>query len=136
MEEAAQKLSAEHEQPSVETRDSVLFIINNLTTVNLEQKAPELLALIDDFMPWFAQYLVIKRVATEQNFIDLYVSLLANANNKKLYSIMIQTTYYFCQVLVSFRPQQYTNNERTMLKNLGVWLGSITLKRNRPILQK
>ena len=88
LDEAASKLSAEHAEPSVEIIDQVLFIINNLTAINLEQKSPELLGLIDVYMPWFAQYLVIKRVATEANFIDLYVQLLAIANNARLYTIM------------------------------------------------
>lgn len=38
----------------METLDQVLFVINNLTGINLETKSPELLGLIENFMPWFA----------------------------------------------------------------------------------
>ena len=40
------------------------FIINNITSMNIEQKVKELKGIVsDDYWPWFANYLVVKRAA-------------------------------------------------------------------------
>jgi hypothetical protein len=42
----------------------VHFIINNITTMNIEQKVNELKQHVDpEYWPWFANYLVVKRAA-------------------------------------------------------------------------
>lgn len=40
------------------------FIINNITSMNIEQKAKELKGIVArEHWPWFANYLVVKRAA-------------------------------------------------------------------------
>lgn len=87
-------------------------------------------------MEWFSHYLVMRRVATETNLIEIYINLLDKIDCPELYKITINTTYYFVKVLVSFSADMYTHHERAMLKNLGTWLGQLTIKRNKPILHK
>jgi hypothetical protein len=55
-------LKLSHQPPSSEVQDKVAFIINNIVTANLEQKAKECLEVLkEQYYPWFAQYMVMKR---------------------------------------------------------------------------
>ncbi len=55
-------LKLSHQPPSSEVQDKVAFIINNIVTANLEQKAKECLEVLkEEYYPWFAQYMVMKR---------------------------------------------------------------------------
>jgi CCR4-NOT transcription complex subunit 1 len=48
--------------PSSETQDKVAFIINNISWTNLEAKAKECVEILkEEYYPWFAQYIVMKR---------------------------------------------------------------------------
>lgn len=50
--------------PAPQTIDRVHFIINNITSMNIEQKAKELKGIVaQEYWPWFANYLVVKRAA-------------------------------------------------------------------------
>ena len=48
--------------PASEIQDKISFIINNLSTANLEAKAKEIAEFLkEQYYPWFAQYMVMKR---------------------------------------------------------------------------
>ena len=48
--------------PSSDVQDKIAFIMNNISITNLDQKAKECLEVLkDDYHPWFAQYMVMKR---------------------------------------------------------------------------
>lgn len=48
--------------PSSEVQDKIAFIMNNISITNLDQKAKECLEVLkEDYHPWFAQYMVMKR---------------------------------------------------------------------------
>lgn len=48
--------------PASEIQDKISFIINNLSPANVEAKAKEFSEFLkEQFYPWFAQYLVMKR---------------------------------------------------------------------------
>jgi hypothetical protein len=51
----------------------------------MDQKVKELLSLVkEDYYPWLAQYIVVKRVALEQNFQQMYISLLEKVGSPLL----------------------------------------------------
>jgi CCR4-NOT transcription complex subunit 1 len=59
---AAERRDTPIEPPSSDVQDKVAFIINNIVTANLEQKAKECLEVLkEQYYPWFAQYMVMKR---------------------------------------------------------------------------
>jgi len=67
--------------PGETIEDKVHFIFNNISAQNLEAKGKELVNLIrEEFYPWLAQYFVIKRVAIEPNFHQLYLSFFEKIN--------------------------------------------------------
>jgi len=48
--------------PASEVQDKILFMINNLSTANIDAKAVEFTEVLkEQYYPWFAQYMVMKR---------------------------------------------------------------------------
>lgn len=69
--------------------DKVHFIFNNVSAQNMDIKVKELVGLVkEEFYPWLAQYIVVKRVALEQNFQQMYISLLEKVNSQFLGSFL------------------------------------------------
>lgn len=118
-------------------QDKVFFIVNNLSLLNLKQKAEEFKELFDNdetYYSWIAQYFSTKRAALEQNFQPLYANFLYELKNPKLIEAMTRETYRNIKHLLRLDKKSDNINERSVLKNLGQWLGLLTLARNKPIL--
>lgn len=118
-------------------QDKVFFIVNNLSLLNLKQKAEEFKELFgsdDSYYGWTAQYFSTKRAALEQNFQPLYANFLYELKNPSLIEAMTRETYKNIKHLLRVDKKADNINERTVLKNLGQWLGLLTLARNKPIL--
>lgn len=48
--------------PASDVQDKISFMINNISLANLEAKAKEFSEILkEQFFPWFAQYMVMKR---------------------------------------------------------------------------
>lgn len=117
--------------------DRVHFLVNNLTVTNVEVKAKELASLVPvSLHPWFANYLVVKRAAQEPNFHPVYVQIVERWGDRALLQSFVRTTIHYCKVMLSSALLKTNSSERTLLKNLGAWLGKLTLARNRPVLQR
>jgi CCR4-NOT transcription complex subunit 1 len=125
------------QMPDQMIQDKVHFIFNNLSTANLEQKVKELHDLVlVDFHPWLAQYIVVKRASIEPNFHMLYLSFLERIKNNKLVKMVQRTSYENIKVLLQSDKITVSSSERSLLKNLGSWLGNLTIGKNAPLLQK
>ncbi|KXZ45953.1 hypothetical protein GPECTOR_49g537 [Gonium pectorale] len=111
--------------------------MNNITKDNVESRSVEIRdRVLPDYLPWFANYLVVKRAAQEANFHTLYVSLLDLFNDRELYRLMVKTTMYYVKVLLYSERILKESNDRALLKNLGTWLGLLTFARNKPVLSR
>lgn len=129
--------TANYPLPDQKTIDRVHFIVNNLTLSNVEVKAKELTALVPKTLhPWFVNYLLVKRAAQEPNFHHTYVSLVERWGDKPLRQSFVRWTVHYCKVMLGSKLLKTNSSERTLLKNLGAWLGKLTLAANRPVLQK
>lgn len=121
--------------PPDSVQDKTAFIFNNLSQLNLTTKTEEIKEiLLKEYFPWMAQYLVLKRASIEINFHTLYSNFL---DALKLHELLILTTNEtFRNIKVLLRSDKSIANfsDRSLLKNLGHWLGMLTLGRNRPIL--
>lgn len=123
--------------PPEVVQDKVFFIVNNLSLMNLKQKAEEFKELFDDddtYYGWIAQYFATKRAAIEQNFQPLYANFLYELDNDKLLKAITRETYRNIKLLLRVDKKVDNISDRTLLKNLGQWLGLLTLARNKPIL--
>ncbi|CAF1714938.1 unnamed protein product [Brassica napus] len=154
---AAERKDNPIEAPPSEVQDKIYFIMNNVSAANVESKGKEFSEILSiQYYPWFAQYMVIKRVSTEQQFHDLYLKFLDKVNSQQLYKEIVQASYENCKVtfskvccavfillghqsLITFLFQvllgsaliKSDSEERSLLKNLGSWLGKVTIGRNR-----
>uniref|UniRef100_A0A1I8ED01 CCR4-Not complex component Not1 C-terminal domain-containing protein n=2 Tax=Wuchereria bancrofti TaxID=6293 RepID=A0A1I8ED01_WUCBA len=145
---ATEKEGSQIKQPPETVMEKVAFLFNNLSQINLPKKVEEIKIMIeeldDDFIRWLAQYLVMKRVSIEQNFQPLYNLFLLAIENRKLEEFVkletfrnIKITFHslFEILLRSDKRQAATNfGDRQLLKNLGLWLGAITIARDHPVV--
>ncbi|KAG8224063.1 hypothetical protein J437_LFUL001140 [Ladona fulva] len=122
--------------PPESLQDKIAFIFNNLSQVNLTVKCEELREIIsDEYWPWVAQYLVMKRASIELNFHGLYSNFLDTLKIPEVNKIVLRETFRNIKVLLRSDKGIANFSDRSLLKNLGHWLGMLTLGRNIPILQ-
>ncbi|XP_039287191.1 LOW QUALITY PROTEIN: CCR4-NOT transcription complex subunit 1 [Nilaparvata lugens] len=122
--------------PPEAMQDKVAFIFNNLSQLNLPEKCDELRDLVtEEFFPWISQYLVMKRASIELNFHTLYSNFLDVLKINDVKKMVLVETYRNIRVLLRSDKGIANFSDRSLLKNLGHWLGMLTLGRNRPILQ-
>ncbi|KAF9739933.1 hypothetical protein PMIN06_011760 [Paraphaeosphaeria minitans] len=122
-----------YEDPDEEVQDRVLFVLNNVSERNLQDKIRDLTGAVEDrHHQWFANYLVEERAKMQPNFQQLYLDMLDLFDNRILWAEVLRETYV---VVVAMLNSEGTlgSTERGHLKNLGGWLGSLTIARNQPI---
>lgn len=130
-------VEGESEQPTEEVSDKILFIVNNLAPSNFESKISEMREHFkEQFSWWFANYLVDQRVSTEPNNHQLYLRLLDALDMPLLLRFVLNETFVKSASLLNSEKTLNSSSERTILKNVGSWLGKITLARDRPIKHK
>ncbi|KAF2280315.1 Not1-domain-containing protein [Westerdykella ornata] len=123
-----------YEEPEEEIKDRVLFVLNNLSEQNLHEKFKELADAIEaKHHQWFASYLVEERAKVQPNYQDLYLHMLDLFDDKDLWAEVLRETYVSVFRLLNGDGQLNTP-DKSNLKNLGDWLGSLTLERDKPIL--
>ena len=123
--------------PSESIKDKIAFIINNVSAANLRSKGRELrLLLRPEHYAYFSRYLVIQRVSIEANFQRLYGQLLEAVDVPELQRQTVDCTYDNIKVLLQSDKVLSSSSERSLLKNLGSWLGLLTIAKNRPIRSK
>lgn len=81
-----------------------------------------------------AQYLVMKRASIELNFHALYSNFLDCLKSPEVYKMVTRETFRNIKVLLRSDKGIANFSDRSLLKNLGHWLGMLTLGRNKPIL--
>jgi len=129
--------TASFSTPDEALAGKIHFAVNNLSQNNLAQKVEEVKArLTPEFFPWFSHYLVVKRASQEANFHHLYLSLLDGLQAPSLYRSIVTTTIRNTNLLLASDRVRTSSSDRSLLKNLGLWLGQLTLMRNKPILSK
>jgi CCR4-NOT transcription complex subunit 1 len=134
---AAERRDTPIEAPPSEVQDKIFFMINNISTSNMEVKAKEFNEVLQEqYYPWFAQYMVMKRASIEPNFHDLYLKFFDKVNSKSLNKEIMKATYENCKVLLQSDLIKSSSEERSLLKNLGSWLGKFTIGRNQTLRAK
>ena len=117
--------------------DKVHFIVNNISLANMAEKAREVRPQVSaEQWPWFAVYLVVKRASIEPNFHSLYISLLDAVDDKQLFRLVLDASFSNVKALLSSNKVKTNSGERSLLKNLGSWLGQLTIARNQPVLMR
>ncbi|KAF2198562.1 Not1-domain-containing protein [Delitschia confertaspora ATCC 74209] len=123
-----------YEEPDEDVQDKVLFVLNNVSERNLQDKTRDLTETLQDrHHQWFAGYLVEQRAKMQPNFQQLYLDMLDLFNDRILWEEVLRETYVAVIRMLNSESTDKSSTERTQLKNLGSWLGSLTLARDKPI---
>ncbi|KAF7188666.1 General negative regulator of transcription subunit 1 [Pseudocercospora fuligena] len=126
-----------YEDPDEDVSDKIMFVLNNVSKRNLDEKFKEIEGAVEEkYHSWFAHYLVEELAKSQPNFQSLYLQILDNFNQKMLWAEVLRETYMSCQKMLNAQSTMDNPQERTTMKNLAGWLGSITLARNQPILHR
>ncbi|KAF9576644.1 hypothetical protein EC968_006992 [Mortierella alpina] len=127
----------DYEIPSEQTQDKILFIVNNVSQTNIDTKLAEMKELLrESAYRWFSNYIVVKRASIEPNYHALYLQFLDGLQSPLLYRHILHDTYVNIKILINSEKTVQSSSDRTLLKNLGSWLGGMTLARNKPIKHK
>lgn len=122
--------------PPDSVQDKTAFIFNNLSQLNLQQKCDEIKEiLLKEYWLWLSQYMVLKRASIELNFHVLYSNFLDALKIPEIIRMVTKETFRNIRVLLRSDKGIENFSDRSLLKNLGHWLGMMTLGRNKPILQ-
>ncbi|KAJ9610519.1 CCR4-NOT core subunit cdc39 [Cladophialophora chaetospira] len=121
-------------EPDQKVQEKILFVINNLSNDNMTSKLAD---LKESFAPehyqWFASYLVEQRARLEPNNQEMYFQFISKFDDNLLLSEVIRETYASINKIMSAESTINSAVERTHLKNLGGWLGSLTIAQDKPI---
>lgn len=124
--------SIQQEKPAESISDKLLFFVNNMTDDNLASKLPEIKDLLtENYFLWFANYLVADRAKAEPNNHKLYATLVETLDNAIFYEYVLNFSLKEAEHII--RNFKDSSIERVQLKNLGSWLGKITLANDRPL---
>lgn len=126
-----------YENPPEKVQERVSFLINNLSAGNMRSKTVELKQLLQkSTWGWFSHYLVVRRVSIEPNNHELYSALLDELEIQHLTDTVIEETYLNINLLLQSETIANSSSDRNLLKNLGSWLGRLTIAKNKPIRHK
>ncbi|KAJ2732902.1 CCR4-NOT core subunit cdc39 [Coemansia sp. BCRC 34962] len=124
-------------EPSESAKDKIQFAVNNLAPNNLSEKTGEVdKVLMPKHFAWFSQEVIVKRASQEPNYHSLYLLFIDALNRPVLSKCILRETLASIARLLNAESTVSSSRDRGYLKNLGAWLGGITLARNQPILRE
>ncbi|KAJ6442020.1 CCR4-Not complex component, Not1 [Purpureocillium lavendulum] len=127
----------EFEEPGDEEQGKIQFVLNNITEGTLQSMRNELRDMVEHkHQQWFASHLVEERAKMQPNYHHVYLELVKLFEDKTLWNEVLRETYISVARMLNSDATMQNSTERTHLKNLGGWLGLLTLARDRPIKHK
>ena len=107
-------------------KDVILVHLNNLTENNVKEKSKIFAELLENkHLPFLADICSFRAVQ-EPNYMNSYIELFRNLNSYELIkrqAIVLTAKSFYSSV-----------NEKNYYKNLGIWVGKLTLSQNKPLL--
>ncbi|KOS17417.1 General negative regulator of transcription subunit 1 [Escovopsis weberi] len=127
----------EFEDPDEDAQGKIQFALNNITEGTLQLMCTELRDMLErKHQQWFASHLVEERAKMQPNYHHVYLELVKSFEDKSLWSEVLRETYVSVTRMLNSEATMQNVPERTHLKNLGGWLGLLTLARDYPIKHK
>jgi CCR4-NOT transcription complex subunit 1 len=128
---------ADAETMDEQSQNKLIFLFNNLTRENVAEKASDFRELVlPEHYAYVAHHIVVRRAAVEPNFHPLYMDLLQRHDDAMLFRVMASVTIRVARSLLASEKVTTVASERTLLKNVGSWLGLVTIGRNRMVLAR
>ncbi|CAD2103454.1 hypothetical protein YYG_01664 [Plasmodium vinckei petteri] len=124
--------------PSSVVVGEVFSIFNTLCLLNIDEKIKILKDVMQpEYYSWLAFYIVKSRVSKEVNLHNVFLEFIDKLRYPMLIDTIINMTYDYILILFKYINElKEVSAFRTVLKNLGSWLGFITLGRNKPLKSK
>ncbi|KGG51989.1 hypothetical protein DI09_22p140 [Mitosporidium daphniae] len=127
--------------------ERLLFLVNNVVSSNVTEKAREIAALLQEqgkeeslVGSWLARYLVLKRIGGEPNQHLVYLRLVLSVEQLRAQATICLLHWTLlvavCQarmLIVALSGMSVAGDEM-LLRNLGAWIGLVTLGLQRPLL--
>ncbi|KAJ2719654.1 CCR4-NOT core subunit cdc39 [Coemansia sp. Benny D115] len=124
-------------EPLEDAKDKIQFAVNNLAPNNLDEKTREVDRVLQPrHFAWFSQEIIVKRASQEPNYHSLYLQFVDALNRPLLSKCILRETLVSIGRLLNAESTISSSRDRGYLKNLGAWLGGITLARDQPILRE
>ena len=79
---------------------------------------------------------LVARASIEPNFHVLYLGLLDAIGDETLFRLVLDASYSNIKALLSSNKVKTNSVSIALLKNLGSWLGNLTISRNQPVLMR
>ncbi|EHA56658.1 hypothetical protein MGG_02476 [Pyricularia oryzae 70-15] len=125
------------EDPDDDTQGKIQFVLNNITENTLQVMFKELAEMLErGHKQWFASHLVEERAKMQPNYHDVYLKLVEQFGDKSLWAEVLRETYISVSRILNAEATAHNSTDRMHLKNLGGWLGLLTLARDKPIKHK
>ncbi|PFH62217.1 hypothetical protein XA68_14624 [Ophiocordyceps unilateralis] len=130
-------VGADSEQPGDEEQGKIQFVLNNITEGTLQSMRNELREMLErKHQQWFASHLVEERAKMQPNYHHVYLELVKLFEDNALWHEVLRETFISVARMLNSELTLQNSTERTHLKNLGGWLGLLTLARDKPIKHK
>eukprot|EP01062_Namystynia_karyoxenos_P005844 TRINITY_DN1200_c0_g3_i2.p1 TRINITY_DN1200_c0_g3~~TRINITY_DN1200_c0_g3_i2.p1 ORF type:complete len:2607 (+),score=1039.35 TRINITY_DN1200_c0_g3_i2:857-7822(+) len=124
-------------QPDPGVAEKISYLLTNLDPQKLDEQVQTLSSFLQiDHFPYFAEFLVVKRASLEPLHHKLYIRMLEQLKSKQLDSAVLHATYSSIKALLHSDKIRTNSSERSLLKNLGSWLGLQTIARNKPLMAR
>jgi CCR4-NOT transcription complex subunit 1 len=124
-------------EPEEGAQEAISFVLNNISPDNLEEKLAAMEEVLEeDYYQWFARQLVDHRAKTQPNYQNLYLEIVEKLEKRALMSEVLRTTYACAIKMLNAESTINSSLERGYLKNIGNWLGMLTIAQDKPIKHK
>jgi len=122
---------------SEEIRNKMTFLFNSLTQKSIDDKLIDIRKYLENenARRWYSKILVVKRAPHENTLHALFIHLTKKLNKTNLFRILTVDSYHLLSKVL-LTEKVLNQNEKNMLKNIGSWIGQLTVGRNKPILIK
>lgn len=129
--------NAVFEDPSNDVQGKIQFVLNNITVNTLQTMFAEIRPMLEaKHQQWFASHLVEERAKMQPNYHKVYLQLVSHFEDKALWAEILRETYISVARMLNSESTLQNSSDRAHLKNLGGWLGLLTLARDKPIRQR
>lgn len=122
------------EDPTDDDQDRIQFALNNIDQSSLRSRFDAIRDSVQrQHQQWFAIHLVQERARMQPNLHQMYLDLVKLFEDNALWAEIQRATLICVSQMLNSESTMNSSTERTHLKNLGGWLGMLTLARDKPI---
>lgn len=122
------------EDPTEDDQDKIQFALNNMDQSSLRSRFDTIRDSVERrHQQWFAIHLVQERAKMQPNLHQMYLDLLKLFEDNALWAEIQRATLICVFQMLNSESTMHSSTERAHLKNLGGWLGMLTLARDKPI---